>query len=197
MCCGRIALKIRGHLTIACLLFGRFSIAADAILLEPTELETWVHQDGTSIVFEESVGRMIDGDSVALFSALKLAIPLHPPGEIAGARIDIQDKAFTDTVYLEPSRLDAMVRQIEGMHKHSLAMLAQRQAPSQTHGMEECIQTRTRHTAIHLLCIQFTVSAEEEWLSFYSFRGHSIRFPGRRPVELLDMLRGIVAALDQ
>lgn len=174
--------------------------SADAqqdILLQPTELETWVHQAGTSVIHEREIGRIVEGGTIAVFSVLRLAIPLHPPGEMSGLKLELSDGEARDTVYLERARLDRMSRVFKGMHEGADEMLANRATQSRTHGMEECVQQRSRHTLLHVLCAQFSVSATNDGLSMYTFKEHSWRFPGHRPFELLQMIDGVIEAIDQ
>lgn len=165
--------------------------------LQPTELETWVYQDGTSVIDEREIGRIVEGDTTAVFSALKLAIPLHPPGVIAGLKLELSDAQKRDTVYLERARLDRLSRVFKGMHDGADEMLANRATQSRTHGMEECVQQRSRQTLLHVLCAQFSVSAASDGLSMYTFKEHSWRFPGHRPIELLQMIDGVIEEIDQ
>jgi hypothetical protein len=161
--------------------------------LEPTKLEAFVTGASARMQWSKQVGRIVEGTTEAVVTALIIEDPQQLPHRMRGIRINLTNENARDQVYLDETRLEPVRNALLEIESDVDSFLKERDPTSYRYrGAAEFWRPNER---IHTLNAAYFIRPGSSGLSLSAYKREEFRFPGHRPVELADLISQAIREL--
>jgi len=166
----------------------------------PTALEAFASAPDTRIKQAIDVGKLESADALLNMTALVLVNDGHQAGEMKGVRFALKNNVGMDTIYLDPTQLDRLRRDLNGLEigKEALADLEKDEsgggAPYKVQGTESCWNPKS---TARIMCPGAYTSPDGSGLSLHALFSPNFQFPNRSAKELMLLVETSLRALGE
>lgn len=161
-------------------------------LAEPSELEIWVELPGSQITWSKEVADLSSSDAQVAVTAIIVETPVHPPGQVRGVKIGLNNELAADTVYITEDEAKALISKIERLESGFHEMRSFGLAGATTVGLESCWNPQP---VVHTICVNYYVHEGIEGITISTFTDVGFRLPDRNPSELSTAMQSAVNQL--
>lgn len=172
---------------------GAVQVATTA--LQPTKLEAFARRPTAQLKWSKEVGRIDEGKTHAVVTALIIEDATQSPYRMRGIRIDLNNENAIDQVYLDVTALvavrNALVEIESGVESFRKEISS---TPNRYHGAAEFWRPYQR---IHTLNAAYYIRPDSSGLSLSAYEDdQEFRFPGHRPLELANLISQAIRELN-
>lgn len=161
--------------------------------LQPTPLEAFAGRPTAHVTWSEQVGRIESTDVRAVITAVVIEDPANSPHRMRGVRIDLENAAASDQLYLEESKLAAVKSALDeiasGIKEHRKD---QDPTPYRYYGAAEFWRP---NELVHTLNAAYYIAPDSSGLSLSARKKQEFKFPDHSPAELAEAIGRAIATL--
>jgi hypothetical protein len=163
--------------------------------LQPTKLEAFAAKSTAQVKWSKEVGRIDEGETQAIVTALIIEDATQFPYRMRGLRIDLNNINGVDQIYLDETALVAVRNALEEIESGVDSFLKERdKTPYRYRGAAEFWRPNDR---IHTLNAAYFIRPDSSGLSLSAYKNQEFRFPGHRPGELAALITRAIRELNQ
>ena len=163
--------------------------------LQPTPLEAFARQPTAHVTWSEQVGRIESTEACAVITVLVIEDSVHPPHRMRGVRIDLENKAARDQIYLDETKLAAVKNAVDeiasGIQEYRSD---QDRTPFRYYGAAEFWRPNEN---VHTLNVAYYIAPDSSGLSLSAKKTQQFRFPDHSPAELAEAIGRAMAKLQE
>ncbi len=160
---------------------------------EPTSFESFATKPNTVVLFTKEVGSLDSSDAKVTVTALSVEDTETSVGAMRGVRIDLENNAGADRVFLSESQLELLLQELVLLESGISRMENYDGAGVRIRGTESCWMP---DPALRILCPGYRVSPRWSGFTLAAFGGCTFALTGHAPSALSKLIELAIIDLE-